>query len=43
MRKNTKTYLSVSAQNLEPHARILTASHFDINRALGNRITKITN
>jgi len=36
MRKNImKTYLSVSAQNLEPQARILTASYFDINRALG--------
>jgi len=30
-----KTYFSVSAQKLEPHARILNASHFGISRALG--------
>jgi len=39
MHKNImKTYLSVSAQNFGvsvSHARILTASGFDINRTLG--------
>jgi len=34
-----KTYFSVSAQNLEPHAKILTASHFDINHASNRQNT----
>jgi len=44
MHKNImKTYFSVSAQNSELHARILTASRFDKSRIGINRIAKIMN
>jgi len=36
MHKNImKTHFSVSAKDMDPHTRILTASRYDINRALG--------